>query len=135
MHVIKAGLTYFAIVFGAGFVFGVFRELVLTPAYGRMLAVLLETPFMLVAITVGSWLAVHRNAASWSKVALLMTGLIGLLLVLVADFGVGLGLRNMTFQDQMHHLLTPAGLLYLGMLAVFVAMPLVMGIARDHARR
>jgi hypothetical protein len=128
MRVVFAGLIYFAVVFGAGFAFGVFRETVLTPVYGRTLAILLEAPFMLLAIVSGAWFTVHRRSSGWSKTALLMVGLIGFLLVQVADFGVGLGLRGMSLRDQLAYLQTAAGQVYLGLLAVFILMPLVMGI-------
>ncbi len=127
MRVATAGLLYFAIVFGAGFVFGVFREMVLTPVYGRTSAIMLEAPFMLLAIVAGAWIVVHRHASGWSKTALLTIGLIGFLLVQIADFGVGLGLRGMSIQDQIAYLRTTAGLLYLGLLGVFMLMPLTMG--------
>jgi hypothetical protein len=128
MRVAIAGLLYFAIVFGAGFVFGVFREMVLTPVYGRTSAIMLEAPFMLLAIVAGAWIVVHRTASRWGKAALLMVGIVALLLVQVADFGVGLGLRGMNFQDQLAYLQTTAGQIYLGLLAVFVLMPLALGI-------
>jgi hypothetical protein len=127
MRVAIAGLLYFAIVFGAGFVFGVFREMVLTPVYGRTSAIILEAPFMLLAIVAGAWIVVHRSGSSWSKTTLLMVGIIALLLVQAADFGVGLGLRGMNVQDQLAYLRTTAGQIYLGSLAVFVMMPLAMG--------
>jgi hypothetical protein len=124
MRIMTAGLVYFGIVFGAGFVCGVFREMVLTPVYGRTTAILLEAPFMIVAIIAGAWIAVHRKSSGWSNTTLLMVGLIGFLLVQIAEFGVGLGLRGMNFQDQIGYFKTPAGQIYLGLLAVFIFMPL-----------
>jgi hypothetical protein len=127
MRTIIAGLVYFGVVFGSGFVFGVFREMVLTPAYGRTTAVMLEAPFMLVAIVAGAWIAVHRGSLGRSRLSLIMIGIIGLLLVQIADFGVGLGLRGMSVQDQLNYLKTAAGQIYLGLLAIFVLMPLIIG--------
>jgi hypothetical protein len=127
MRIVTLGFVYFAIVFGAGFVFGIFRELALTPIYGRTTAVMLEAPFMLVAIVAGAWIAVHREAPAPGKPALLMIGLIGLLLVQIADFGVGLGLRGMSVREQLDYLTSAAGQLYLGLLAVFLVMPLIVG--------
>jgi hypothetical protein len=127
MRVAIAGLTYFAVVFGAGFMFGVLRELALTPAFGRTAAVMLEAPFMLVAIVAGAWIAVGRTGLGLSRPALLTVGLVGLLLVQAADFGVGLGLRGMSVQDQLDYLRTTAGQIYLGLLAIFALMPLLVG--------
>jgi hypothetical protein len=127
VQTIIAGLVYFGIVFGAGFAFGVFREIALTPVYGRTTAVMLEVPFMLVAIAAGAWTAVHRGSLGQSKLPLLLVGLFGLALVQIADFGVGLGLRGMSVQDQLDYLKTAAGQIYLGLLAIFVLMPLFLG--------
>jgi hypothetical protein len=127
MRTIMAGVVYFGIVFGAGFVFGVFREMALTPVYGRDTAVMFEAPFMLVAILAGAWIAVHRGSLGQSKLALFAVGIIGLLLVQIAEFGVGLGLRGMSMQDQLSYFKTTAGQIYLGLLVIFLFMPLVLG--------
>jgi hypothetical protein len=127
MRTIIASLVYFGIVFGSGFVFGVFREMVLTPAYGRATAVMLEAPFMLVAIVAGAWIAVHRGSLGQNRLSLAMVGIIGFLLVQIAEFGVGLGLRGISVQDQLSYLKTTAGQIYLGLLAIFVLMPLIVG--------
>jgi hypothetical protein len=134
MRTIIAGLLYFGVVFGSGFVFGVFREMVLTPAYGRATAVMLEAPFMLVAIGAGAWIAVHRGSLGRDRLSLVMIGIVGFLLVQIADFGVGLGLRGMSVQDQLSYLRTTAGQIYLGLLAVFVLMPLIIGAFTRFAR-
>jgi hypothetical protein len=127
MRTMIAGLVYFGIVFGAGFVFGVFREMVLTPVYGRATSVMLEAPFMIAAIVAGAWIAVHRTSPGQNRLSLVMIGIIGILLVQIADFGVGLGLRGMNFQDQLGYLKTTAGQIYVGLLVIFVLMPLIIG--------
>jgi hypothetical protein len=127
MRTIVAGFVYFGVVFGAGFVFGAFREIALTPAYGRVIAVMLEAPFMLAAIVAGAWIAVHRGSLGQNRLALALVGVIGFMLVQIADFGVGLRLRGMSVQAQLDYLMTTAGQIYLGLLAVFVLMPLIIG--------
>jgi hypothetical protein len=47
-------------------------------------------------------------------------------LTLIADFGVGFGLRGMSFQEQINNLQTTGGQIYFGLLAVFVVMPLLL---------
>ena len=49
MRTIEAGVLYFALVFGAGFVFGTIRTLWVVPRVGTKTAELMETPFMLAA--------------------------------------------------------------------------------------
>jgi hypothetical protein len=51
---IKAGITYFARVFGAGFVLGSIRVTFLVPRLGARVAVLIEMPLMFVVILVGA---------------------------------------------------------------------------------
>jgi hypothetical protein len=48
--VLKAGILYFAFVFGAGFVLGPIRLLRIVPQVGTRMAELLEMPVMLVVI-------------------------------------------------------------------------------------
>ena len=43
---IKAGIAYFALVFGAGFVLGMIRVPFLVPRLGERVAELVEMPFM-----------------------------------------------------------------------------------------
>jgi hypothetical protein len=50
---IKAGLAYFALVFGAGFVLGVLRVSFLVPRFGERIAELGEMPLMLAVIVIG----------------------------------------------------------------------------------
>jgi hypothetical protein len=58
MHILKAGVVYFAVVFGTGFVLGTIRTLWIVPRLGVRAAELLETPFMVVAIVLtASWFA------------------------------------------------------------------------------
>jgi hypothetical protein len=124
MRILKAGLLYFGVVFVAGFVCGLFREMALTPIYGRTTAIILEAPFMLIAMITGAWIAVHRKSTGWSNSALFLIGIVGFALMQIAEFGVGLGLRGMNFQDQITYFRTPAGQIYLGLLAIFIVMPL-----------
>ena len=54
MQIVKAGALYFALVFGAGFMFGTIRVLWLVPRLGSRIAELIETPFMFVVIVIAS---------------------------------------------------------------------------------
>ena len=50
MKTAKAGLTYFAIIFGVGFVLGTIRVFLVVPRVGVRTAGLLEEPIMFVVI-------------------------------------------------------------------------------------
>ncbi len=47
MAILKAGVLYFALVFGAAFVLGTIRTLWVAPRFGTRRAELMETPIML----------------------------------------------------------------------------------------
>ena len=47
MRIVKAGVLYFALVFGAGFVLGTIRTLWIVPRLGTRMAEMMETPIML----------------------------------------------------------------------------------------
>jgi len=80
---VKAGSAYFGIVFGAGFVLGVLRYLVVAPAVGERTAVLIEMPVILAV----SWV-VSRWLVGWFGVR----GALGPRLVMGAvAFGVLMG--------------------------------------------
>jgi hypothetical protein len=54
MQILKAGVLYFAVIFGAGFVLGLVRILWLVPRLGTRVAELLEAPIMLVTTIVAA---------------------------------------------------------------------------------
>jgi hypothetical protein len=64
MQIVKAGVLYFALVFGAGFVLGTIRTLWVVPRFGMRVAELMETPIMLVVTIVAArWIVQFRCAA------------------------------------------------------------------------
>ena len=52
MQILKAGVLYFALAFGAGFVLGALRILWAAPRFGTRTAELMETPIMFVVTMV-----------------------------------------------------------------------------------
>jgi hypothetical protein len=48
MQILKAGVLYFALVFGTGFVLGPIRILWVVPRFGARIAELMEAPIMIV---------------------------------------------------------------------------------------
>lgn len=127
MRPIRAGLVYFLLVFGAGFVFGVLRTLFVAPRLGAPAAELLETPLMLVAI----WFAARWLVPRLAPRSALSAGLFALLLTLAAETLVGLFLRHMSVAEIfLHRELFPA-LAYYGALLVFGFLPSIL----EHQRR
>ena len=62
MPILNAGVLYFALVFGAGFVLGTIRTLWVVPRVGTRMAELMETPIMLVVTIVAARWTVLRLA-------------------------------------------------------------------------
>jgi hypothetical protein len=138
MRLVAATALYFLIVFGVGFLCGPIRVFWLEPRVGEALATLCEAPFLLAAMWLAArWLphalalrssafrsSAFRSSALGSTVApLAAMGLGALILQQFADFAVGILLRGTTPAQQLAHLSTPAGLIYVALLLAFVAMP------------
>ena len=96
MQVVKAGVLYFALAFGAGFVLGTIRTLWVVPRFGTRMAELMEMPIMLaVTIVAARWTVLHLSVPMmWS--ARLGMGCIALVLMLIAEFGFVLWIRGLS---------------------------------------
>jgi hypothetical protein len=124
---LKAAAIYFVMVFGAGFVLGPFRVLVLEPRVGTRVAELLEAPVMLVAIVMsGRWVG-RRWGAGFGAMARLGVGLIAAGLVLVAEIAVGVGLRGMSVVEVLTGRDSVSGTVYCGLIALSAIAPWLFG--------
>lgn len=126
MRILQAGAIYFALVFGAGFVLGTIRTLWVVPRVGTRTAELMETPIMLIVTVAAAGWTVRRLAvpAAWS--AQLRMGLVGLVLLLVAEFALVIWLRGMSIREYFASRDPVAGTVYYVMLIVFAVMPLLV---------
>lgn len=96
VRLLKASGIYFSLVFGAGFLLGPVRVLIIEPRVGARVAELLEAPFMLaVIVAAGRWIG-QRKCRGFSSAGRLAVGLIAAGIVLLADVVVGVGLRGMS---------------------------------------
>ena len=124
MPILKAGVLYFALVFGAGFVLGTVRNLWIAPRLGTRTAELIETPIMLVVVIVAARWTVLRLAVPSAPSARLGMGGVALVLMLVAEFGLVLWLRGLSIREYLATRDPVSGAVYYAMLAVFAIMPL-----------
>jgi len=134
MRVAAAAALYFAIIFGAGFLLGPIRVLLLEPRVGTTISVLCEAPVLLIAMVMAA-----RRVPGWVGLssglgALSAMGVGALALQQVADFAVGIGLRGITPGEQLHYLATPGGLIHAALLLAFAAMPALINFRRPKAR-
>lgn len=123
MQILKAGLLYFALVFGAGFVLGSMRVFWVIPHVGERTADLMEMPIMLVVMMVAARWSVRRLAvpSTWSH----RLGMGGLALgcILAAEGVLVLWLRGLSLGEYVAGRDPVAGTAYLLMLGVFALMP------------
>jgi hypothetical protein len=116
------GLVYFAVVFSAGFLLGPIRVLWLVPHVGERMAELLEAPVMLAVIVLAARWLVARFPAK-KRAAFLASGLLALLLVVLAEIAVVLTLRGQTIRDYISDRDPVSGIVYVCLLIAFAAMP------------
>ncbi|MCP9847016.1 hypothetical protein KBY86_08990 [Synechococcus sp. Lug-A] len=123
---IKAGITYFVLVFGVGFVLGVIRVTLLVPRLGERTAELIEMPFMFVAIVVSARLIIWRFRLPASAMVRLGAGCLALGLLVGAEVLVAVAIQERTLGEYVASRDPVSGGVYLAMLVLFAVMPLVL---------
>lgn len=121
--IIAAGILWFVVMFGLGFLLGPIRILLLEPQLGATGAVLVEAvPMTAAMILLAPWLA-RLFAVPPTPGARLGMGGIGLVLLLVADTLLGQLLFNRGIETLLDRPRTWDGRVYLLMLLIFFLMP------------
>lgn len=124
MRILKAGILYFAVVFGAGFLLGSIRILWVSPRLGVRAAELLETPVMIgVTIVAAGWI-VRKLVVPPTLASRLGMGFIALTLLLLAEFTLVLWLRGISIRDYLASRDPVSGTVNYAALGVFGVMPL-----------
>jgi hypothetical protein len=126
MQILKAGVLYFALVFGAGFVLGPIRILWVVPRFGTRMAELMETPIMFVVTIAAAWWIARRLAMPFTPSRRLGMGCLALGLLLVAEFTLVLWLQGLSIREYLASRDPVSGTVYYVMLGVFALMPLLV---------
>ncbi len=126
LQTLKAGAAYFALVFGAGFVLGVIRELWAVPRFGARAAELMEMPIMLGVIVVAASWIIARAGLSEAVAVRIAMGLIALALLLAAEFSLVIWLRGLTIEEYVAARDPVSGAVYVAMVALYAMMPLAV---------
>jgi len=126
------GLVYFGLVFGVGFVLGFVRVLWVAPVVGDRIAELIEAPLMLVAIYFSARFITQRFKAP-RRADYLYSGLVAIFLLLITEFSVVLGLRELSFSEYLAERDPVAGAVYVVMLVIFAVMPWLLAKGRTAA--
>jgi hypothetical protein len=125
MQILKSALLYFALVFGAGFLLGTIRVLLVVPRLGVRTAELIEMPvMMLVSFLVARWI-ILRFPVLPSTTERIAIGIVALVLLLGTEFTF-IWLQGRTISEYVAGRDPVAGTAYLIALGVFAFMPLVV---------
>src|SRR5262252_7430345 len=128
---IKGALLYFAAVFGAGFMLGTVRVLLLVPRIGVRSAELLETPLMIIISVFAARWAVRRAGIQNSSRDRLSMGSLALIFMLAAELAMTAFLRNESIVDAIANRDPISGTAYLCALVLFGLMPWIAGGIQD----
>jgi hypothetical protein len=120
---IRAGLLYFALVMGTGFMLGVARVLVVVPRIGERWAELAEMPIMAVAIYCSAGFVLRRFPDIRLPGRSLAVGFLALVLAVCAELGLAVILQERTLVEYVGSRDKVSGAVYLAMLVVFALMP------------
>ena len=132
MTILNAGVLYFTLVFGAGFVVGTLRTLWVVPRLGTRTAELIEAPIMLVVTIVAARWVVRRLAVPYTLSTRLGMGCLALVLLLIAEFTL-VWLRGLSIREHLASRDPVSGTVYYLLLAVFAIMPLIVARSRRLA--
>ena len=125
MQVIEAAITYFALVFGLGFLLGSIRVPFIVPRFGTRKSELLEMPFMLVGILLAARFIVKQFALPDTILDYLSVGVLALSLVLIAELLLVVVLQGGTIRQYIDSRDPVSGSAYLILLLIFAIMPLI----------
>jgi hypothetical protein len=97
----KAGLAYFAVTFGFGFLLGTVRMLIVVPAIGDISAVMLEMPIMLAISWFSSRWLVGRFRVPEGLAPRLVMGGFAFTLLMFAEVGLSIFGFGRTFAEHL----------------------------------
>lgn len=121
-----ASISYFALVYAAGFVLGIIRTFAVTPHLGERWAELLEMPIMLVVIVLASRFTIHHFSCGATLMNRVLIGAIALALLLAAEVtGIWL-LRGQSVSESIAERDPVSGIAFLVMMLVYALAPLFM---------
>jgi hypothetical protein len=122
LRVLVAAGAYFALVFGAGVVFGVLRETFLTPWIGPDASRIAELPVMMAVSWVAALLVVARipglSRLSWAWV-----GILAFAMLMIAEFLLGIGFMRMNPRAVFMSFMTVPGMISLAAQALLLVFP------------
>jgi len=136
LRAVAAGVVYFLLMFGVGWILGPIRELWAVPHLGRGAATLLEAVIMLIAMVVAARWVIRRFAVPQTTPATTRIGLVALGLLIPAEIAGVVFARGLSLHDYFARFLTVPGVISLVRFLLFAAMPaLVTLVIFRHLER
>lgn len=126
---INAGITYFALVLGAGFILGSLRVPFLVPRLGERVSKLIEMPFMFVIIVLAARFIARKFALPATASVRLGVGFLALFLSLAAELLLAAVLQDRSIGEYIASRDPVSGSVYLALLGLFSVMPLILARA------
>ena len=126
MRTLTAAVSYFALVFGAGFLLGSIRVPFLVPRLGERTTELLETPFMVVVVIFAARFIVRRFSLPRSFAVRLIVGAMALGLLIAAELLLAVSLQGRSIGQYIASRDPVSGSVYLGALILFAVMPSIL---------
>ena len=130
---LTAALAYAGLVFGAGFLLGTVRVLLVVPRLGVRSAELLEMPLMALVIVGAARLVVRRFQLPQGLAVRLPVGATALALMVGFEFLVAVGLQGRTVVQVISDRDPVSGPVYLALLLLFALMPSLLRQEADAA--
>lgn len=126
-EIVKAGSVYFLVALGAGFVLEVIRLEVVALHISALIARLMETPNILLAMIIGAQWVIDRFTLPPLPVVRLGVGSVALGFMVLMECAVVLPLHGLSLGDYFttHH--SALGILPLSALGILTVMPLLVG--------
>lgn len=131
MKSIKAGILYFVVVFGAGFVLGPIRLLWLVPRVGTRAAELIEMPIMIMVIVAAARLLVLRLSVPPEPSVRLGMGFLALAFLVSAEMLLVGPLQGYSVREYFSSRDPVSGTAYYLSLLVFALMPFLLARKRN----
>jgi hypothetical protein len=131
MRILKPAILYFALVFGAGFILGPIRILLVTPRVGVRAAELMESPVMFMVIILASRWIVRRLPEFSSLLSRLAVGFTALALMLGSEVLLARLLQGISVREYIASRDSVLGTIYFALLVVFAILPAYWS---SHAR-
>lgn len=132
MQVVKAGVIYFLVAIGTGFVLEVIRMQVVALHVSERLAEILEIPNVLLATIVGARWVIDRFTLPPLPGIRLGVGLVALCLMLLLEWTVVLPIHGLSFREYAAGQETVVGIVPVGALGVLTVMPFLVGYRWEH---